>query len=495
MTESGSMVRTNPRVDGVRGMHDILPPEYAVQRATEARLLDVFAHAGYQQIETPLIERRDLYVRKLGEELVGKVYEFSFNGRDLALRPEWTASVLRAYSARMQDQPLPVRLCYSGPVFRNERPQRATQRQFTQTGVELIGGPAPRADAECLALACAGLRAVGVERFRARVGHIGLLRSVLTQLGLTERTQGVLVWSLERLRNEGVVAVRALLEEEQHTDALPFDPALLDGLNDEQAEALIRHSLEAIGVNLQFGTRPPEAIVGRLVRKLRRADTAEPLDRALEVLGQLAVLQGEPAVVLPQAAELLRRYDLPTDALSELETLMALTQAHGVAPDTLLIDFGLGRGLHYYTGMIFEIDTEDGLQVCGGGRYDDLVAAFGGRTTPAVGFAYGLERVVLAGTIAPPATPPEVLVVATDDATYPYALSVAAQLRQQGYIATMDVRGRTVAANTRDAARRTIRCVVVGPEEAAAGVVVWRDGGTEQRLPLSALPTAERSQQ
>ena len=146
-------------IDPVRGMRDVLPADLSSQIIISARLERVLAAYGYQPIDVPIVEQRDLYLRKLGEELVGKVYEFSFNGRELALRPEWTASVLRAYVGRMQDQPLPLRLRYVGPVFRNERPQRGTYRQFTQVGVELIGGPTPRGDAECIALACEGLSA------------------------------------------------------------------------------------------------------------------------------------------------------------------------------------------------------------------------------------------------------------------------------------------------------------------------------------------------
>src|SRR5512145_3100126 len=133
-------------IDTVRGMRDVLPGDVSQQVIAAACLDRVLATHGYLPVDLPIVEYRDLYLRKLGEELVGKVYEFQFNGRELALRPEWTASVLRAYVGRMQDQPLPLRLRYTGPVFRNERPQRATYRQFTQVGVELIGGPAPRAD-------------------------------------------------------------------------------------------------------------------------------------------------------------------------------------------------------------------------------------------------------------------------------------------------------------------------------------------------------------
>jgi histidyl-tRNA synthetase len=483
-------------IDSVRGMRDILPQELAAQLATAAQLDHVLASYGYQPIELPIIEQRDLYGRKLGEELVGKVYEFSFSGRELALRPEWTASVLRAYVGRLQDQPLPQRLRYAGPVFRNERPQRATYRQFTQVGVELIGGPAPRADAECIALACAGLDAAGVQAYRVQIGHIGLVRGLLRDLGLAERTQGLLAWSLERMRQQGIGAVRERLDAAH--GVLPFDAALLEGLDDAQAEALLLGSLKAIGVNLEFGTRSPEAIVGRLVRKLRREDPQPQIERALALLEQLCAIQGPADTALAAAAALLEEFGLPAGALEPLRAIVHAVAAHRVPDARIALDFGLGRGLHYYTGAIFEIYDRDGLQLCGGGRYDDLVTALGGRQPiPAVGFAYGLERVVLASA---PATDDrrreaEVLVVPAEEGVYAYALEVAQALRGRGYIAAVDVRARSVASNLRDGARRGIGAIaVVGAAERADAAVIWRDLATreERRITLSELPQVDR---
>jgi histidyl-tRNA synthetase len=479
-------------IDTVRGMRDVLPSEVTAQMVTATAIERVLTAYGYEPVDLPIIEHRDLYLRKLGEELVGKVYEFNFNGRDLALRPEWTASVLRAYVGRMQDQPLPLRLRYAGPVFRNERPQRATYRQFTQVGVELIGGAAPRADAECLALACEGLVVAGVTRFTARIGHIGLIRSLLAALGLSERTQGRLAWRLERLREEGAAAVRAELDAP--AAALPLDPALLDGIDDQRAEALLLHALREIGVNLRFGTRPPEAIVGRLVRKLRRSESRDRIDQALQVLDRLCRIEGGPDETLAAAEEALRGYAVT--GLDELRAILRLAAAHGMAPERMRLDFGLGRGLHYYTGMIFEIYSDDGLQLCGGGRYDDLVSALGGRQpTPAVGFAYGLERVVAAASpVAVPARPPVVMVVAADDASYPYALEAARALRARGYTAMTDVRMRGMSGNLRDAARRGVQFVaLVGADECAQRCIVWRDleRHGERRIALSDIPQAE----
>jgi len=477
-------------IEAVRGMRDVLPSDAHKLSSIQKTVEDVLARHGYAAVDAPIVEHRDLYLRKLGEELVGKVYEFSFGGRDLALRPEWTASILRSYIAHMQDHPLPLRLRYSGPVFRYERPQRATYRQFTQVGIELIGGPTPRADAEVLALACAGLDAVGFHDYHVTIGHIGLVRGLLARLGLAERTQGLLIWNLERMRTQGVETVRAQLNSEQ--DNLPLDPSLLEGLDDAQATALLLHTLQAMQIKLNYGTRAPEAIVSRLVRKLRRDDAQPRIEQALEVLTRLGQIRGAPDYALPAASALLLEHQLPTIALDELEAILTLLVAYDLPQERIILDFGLGRGLQYYTGLIFELYDANQMQLCGGGRYDDLVLSLGGRqAVPAVGFAYGLERIAAASVSLPTTqSPAEVLVVAIDDSDYPYALQVARRLREQSYIATVDVRGRAVSVNLRDAARRHIQYVaIVGTEEREQGEIVWRNLHTheEQRRRLDEL--------
>jgi histidyl-tRNA synthetase len=471
-------------------MHDALPPEQRESARARAAIEAVLEAHGYAALDLPIIESRDLYLRKLGEELAGKVYEFSFGGRELALRPEWTASVLRAFVAHMQDQPLPLRLAYAGPVFRYERPQRHTYRQFTQVGVELVGGPAPRADAEILALACAGLDAAGANSYRVRLGHIGLLREILGQLNLAERTQGALVWGMERMRVEGVEAARARLREASGEP--PAGLELPPGLDDEQATAWLLRTLQAMQIELSTGTRAPEQVIARLLRKLRRSDEQPAVERALAILSRLTTLAGPPAEALPALEQLLAAESLRVPAFDELRAILALLPGHGLDPARVEIDFCLGRGLHYYTGMIFEIYDPPGMQLCGGGRYDDLVAALGGRgSVPAVGFAYGLERVAAAAP-APEQPRRAALVAPVADDDYPYAQEVARRLRARGVVATVDVRGRSLAKNLADAARRGVAYVaIVGAEERRGRSVVWRDLGRrdERRIALDEIDT------
>jgi histidyl-tRNA synthetase len=212
------------------------------------------------------------------------------------------------------------------------------------------------------------------------------------------------------------------------------------------------------------------------VRKLRRGESQAQVEQALELLDRLCRIEGGLETAFPVAEALLRDYHVT--GLDELRAILQLAAAHGLPPERVVLDFGLGRGLHYYTGMIFEIYADDGLQLCGGGRYDDLVSAIGGRQpVPAVGFAYGLERVVAAAPrIAATPKAPVALVVAADQECYPYALEVARVLRAHGYIATTDVRARGMTSNLRDAARRDIQYVAaVGADDRAQGRLFWRD--------------------
>ncbi len=447
-------------LEPVRGMRDLLPTQQRVLADLQASLQAEISRWGYDFLDLPILERRELYLKKAGEELVGKLYDFVHHGRGLALRPEWTASVLRAYLNHLQSEPLPLRLAYSGPVFRYERPQRVTFRQFTQVGVELIGGSAPRADAEVIGLAWRGLERVGVHDAALTIGHIGIIRALLSSLGLAERTANLLLWNMERLRGGQIDLIRKQLSD-AHAEEL-FDLGPLAALPDHQLEELLLTMLRAVGVRLDNSTRSPEAIAARLVRKLRRDDPQPRVERALHLMTQLAQTRGTPATALPQLEALFASEAIDPAPIAELRAILDLLSAQAIPVERLTVDAGLGRGLHYYTGLIFEITAADDLQICGGGRYDDLVTALGGRSSvPAIGFAYGLERVAAAIAVPEAAPARVVLVMAEDLSGFPAVLTTAEYLRARGYVAVVDVRGRSLSANVRDAARRNVEAVVI----------------------------------
>lgn len=475
-------------LEPVRGMRDVPPAQQRVLADLQTHLQAELSRWGYDFLDLPILEPRELYLKKAGEELVGKLYDFVHHGRSLALRPEWTASVLRAYLNELQSEPLPLRLAYSGPVFRYERPQRVTFRQFTQVGVELIGGSAPQADAEVIALACRGLERAGVQDYRLMLGHIGIIRALLSGLGLADRTANLLLWNMERLRDGNTDAIRKQLAD-AHGEEL-FDLGPLADLPDDQLEALLLTMLRAVGQRLDNSTRPPEAIVARLVRKLRRDDPQPRVERALNLMTQLAATRGTPDRALPQLEALFAAENIDPAPIVELRAILDLLSVQSIPVERITVDAGLGRGLHYYTGVIFEIAAPDGLQLCGGGRYDDLVTALGGRSAiPAIGFAYGLERVASALPARDFAAAPAVLVVVEDQAHFPAALATAEQLRSRGYVATMDVRRRSLSANIRDAGRRGAQAVVIC-DAGSPSTLRWYSlvDRSEQRLSLADIP-------
>src|ERR1700730_1011410 len=184
-------------INRVRGTTDVLPPADARFRRLEAGLRLTFEQFGYQGIQTPILEPLELFLRKSGDEIVARMYSFAHWNRRLCLRPELTASVMRAFVDGLQGRALPLRLQYAGPSFRYERPSRGRSRQFTEVGVELIGASGAAADAEVLHLACAGLEAVGIKRYRLVIGHLGAALQLLAQLGMTDHAQGLVLDQME----------------------------------------------------------------------------------------------------------------------------------------------------------------------------------------------------------------------------------------------------------------------------------------------------------
>ncbi len=273
-----------------------------------------------------------------------------------------------------------------------------------------------------------------------------------------------------------------------------FDLGPLVSLPDEQLGSLLATTFRAVGLSLDSTSRPPDTIIERLIRKLRRGDPEPRIEQALSILERLGEARGQADEALDRAGSLLEEHGVSSTSLEELRAIVDLVVGQGIEADRLIVDLGLGRGLHYYSGMIFEIESPDGVQLAGGGRYDELVGALGSRSAerlniPAVGFAYGLERVSLFSTAAEPDAGPLALVAAVDDA-YPLAMRVADALRDQGFRVLLDARGRSNQANLRDAERRGCSALIVLSEPHDDGTVMWYDvmaspSGSGRPLPVS----------
>lgn len=311
------------KLQAVRGMRDVLPPDARRFAHVERIAHDVLLGYGYELLQLPLLESTELFARGVGEatDIVEKeMYTLADrDGDSLSLRPEGTASCVRALQEHGLLFNQTQKVFYSGPMFRYERPQRGRYRQFSQVGAEVFGFSGPDVDAELIVL---------LAECWERLGLTGHVRLELNTLGAGDA---------RRAYREALVAYLTPLEGQ-------LDP-------DSQR---------------RLQTNP-----------MRILDSKNRDTQAL--LADAPVLQN-----FVDAA-----------SLEHFETLCGMLDAAGVA---YTVNPNLVRGLDYYTHTVFEWITDDlGAQgtICGGGRYDGLVAQLGGKPTPGAGFGMGVDRVAL----------------------------------------------------------------------------------------------------
>jgi histidyl-tRNA synthetase len=383
-------------------MRDIMPPESGRWRAFVAAFEQVVGSAGYQLIIPPMMEDLGVFQRVgVSTDVVTKeMYDFVDKGdRHVALRPEQTASVCRAF---VQHRPAtPWKVWYSGPNFRYEKPQRGRYRQFDQVGIEVLGADDPCLDVEVIAL--------GWEFYR--------------RLGLRQVT--VLLNSLGEPEDRAAYVAALQQYFEQH----------LDGLTEESKVTLAKNPLRVLD-----SKRAPDA----------------------------PIIAGAPRIEQFYSEK----------AASHFAAVQAGLTALGI-PFT--IETKLVRGLDYYRHTTFEFagGTLDSAQnaLGGGGRYDGLVESLGGPPTHGVGFALGLDRILIAcddeGVFAAPSAAVDVFVVDTTGGFE--ALAVTAQLRQAGLRADRAFENRSMKSQMKAADRSGAEyAVIIGSNELEAGTAVVR---------------------
>jgi histidyl-tRNA synthetase len=392
-----------------RGTRDFLPEEMERRRAVEATLRDRVARWGYREVCTPEFEELELFTIRSGAAIVGEIYAFQDKGgRQMALRPEITAPVLRMFVNEAKVHPRPLRWFYFADCFRYERPQKGRYRQFWQFGVELIGADTPRADAESILLADDLLRAAGIPS-DIHVGHLAPMKRLLADL-----------------------------EPDTQARAMAFlDKRDFDGLGG---------FLDGIG-------RPD--LEGRL-RDLAHART----------LGDLFAITG----------------DIPEKG--RIEKVIEILDRIGLV---YTLDFGIARGLDYYTGTVFEgfapnLGAED--QVLGGGAYR-LAHLFGGEDVPSCGFALGFDRLMVSLGEKEVPRPVRVAICSTEEGRI-RAFEVGKAFREEGICAELDLLDRNLGAQMAHAAKSASFAVIVGKREVETGTVTLKDlgSGDQKAVPL-----------
>jgi histidyl-tRNA synthetase len=432
----------------VPGTRFVAPDELHALDGLKSLLLDRFARAGYRRLRTPILEPVELPERKSGARIVSSLFTISEGLNDpLCLRPELTAGIVRAYLATEPAPPLPWRVGYAGPVFRNGEFGSGSAREFIQIGVELIGAANPSADGEVIWLADWAASEAGATNVTIRIGHVGLIREILQRSALPEPVQVALLEALGEAASHGdesgsTERVVAAFEHHLSTlgDWLRTDSAgenqVPGDAGDEGIDRLFRTLHPSV-----MGRRSSREVIDRLRRKWEMGHTLSGvLAQVRGRISGLADLRGKARAILDR---LDRQYaDDAPDTIAALHELIDTLADHGIDLDRVELDLGFGRGLGFYSQMLFVLvaQTAEGpVEICGGGRYDGLAREFGSdRDDHGVGFAFGLDR--LAGVLkdGPPIEPSGFLIVSSALEARVPAIQLAVELRNAGLPIVLD---------------------------------------------------------
>lgn len=403
-----------------RGTKDILPDTVGDWNYVEGEIRELCRRFGYSEIRTPIFEHTELFQRGIGEgtDVVDKeMYTFTDRGeRSITLRPENTASAVRAYlQNKLYAQSNLVKLFYIGSMFRYDRPQAGRMREFHQFGVEALGEANPAVDAEVILLAMNLLEGLGLKDLELSINSVGC----------------------PKCRSK----YRTMLQD--------FFRDKLEDLCEDCRSRFERSPLRILDCKKDSD-------------KPYMADAPKITDCLCE-----------------ECADHFTK-------LKELLTSAGISFTH---------DPRLVRGLDYYTKTAFEIKYPPlGAQsaVAGGGRYDGLIEEMGGNPTPAVGFATGLERLLLAlesqNLLPEKNRSVDAYVVALGEAAQAEGFKLLNSLRQQGLSAAMDFAGRSMKAQMKQANKLGAKySVILGEDEIVEGVVMLRsmEDSSQAKVPMN----------
>jgi len=409
-------------IQSIRGMHDILPDQSAAWQYLEGTIRTLFTQYGYRELRTPVLESTELFCRSIGEvtDIVEKeMYTFEDrNGDSLTLRPECTASCVRAgiQNGLLYNQQ--QRIWYIGPMFRHERPQKGRYRQFYQAGIETYGIPGPDIDAEVVAISARLWRVLGLRNVELQINSLG---------------------SSEARAAYRDILVAYLTEHEAQLD-------------EDSKRRMLSNPLRVLDS--------------------KNPDLAELIEAAPKLLDHL-----------------------DDESKQHFERFQQLLTDMGIP---FVVNTRLVRGLDYYSRTVFEwVTTELGTQgtICAGGRYDGLVEQLGGKPTAGLGFAMGLERILLLleeQSIEIPSLAPHAYLVMQGDVAEREGLKLAETLRDT--LSGLRIMTNCASASFKSQMKRADKsgaqyAIILGDNEINEGVVSLKplNGGEQLQLSRDAL--------
>ena len=403
-----------PNFQTVRGMRDLLGEEAQVFTYIISKARETAALYGYKEVITPVVEPLELLSAKSGEEIRQRMFIFKDLGdRQVALRPEFTASIARLATTALKNEPKPLRLFSVGSVYRYDEPQRGRYREFWQSNFELMGSDRPEADAEIILLTNSLMKTLGLQGYAFKIGQIGVIRGILSQEGVDEKTQNVILQRMDKK------------EYEEAFRLVPTDRcrSMLEGLLKLKSDGCF----ETV-----------EKIKGYVAGYERAKVAAENLGDVLK----LVVESGCPVrVVEPAFARGLEYY---TGMIFEI-----------YIPE---LDIALGGGGRY--DRLIEVFGGEPMPAVGCAHGIDRVA-----------LALQTQKAKLAGRVGK-----RVLVLTVNDSLKVEALKIAQTLRNSGVTVEFEIMGRKMAKALEDADKRQADfAVIVGERELKEGAVVLRN--------------------
>jgi len=402
----------------VRGTKDILPEDSFKWQHIETKVREIFDLYNYKEIRTPIFEETELFARGIGEltDIVSKeMYTFEDKGgTKLTLKPEMTASVMRAYIQYEINKKVPLfKVYYISPTFRQERPQAGRLRQFHQIGAEAIGSVNPEVDAEIISLTLHIIDSFGVKNFLLKINSVGC----------------------QKCRPKYKVVLRDYLKN------------FYDSLSEESKR--------------RFEYNP-----------LRILDSKDESDRK--------IVQNAPKIL---------DY-LCNECDSHFKELLTYLDVLGISYE---VDAHLVRGLDYYTKTAFEVLSKElGSQdaIAGGGRYDMLSSLIGGPDIPGVGFALGVERLLIIleknNYNFGQDKKPFIFIASVGSKAKLHSLKIAQKLRKRYIPCDVDLLNRSLKSQMKEANRQGSRYVVIiGESEMEKDVCLVRDMNSGEQIEVS----------
>ena len=370
-------------------------PFSRIHRLTNA-LHNHMKQFGYQSVDTPIIEAADLFLIRAGDQVINQLFTFDRHGQQFALRPEFTAAA--AYYYASQNLSTVERWQFYGSIFADNPADFGHDYQLLSMGAELIGLPNAPADAEIIGMAVQGIQKQGIENWQLIIGHIGLMRRLLAQFHLDARTERFLINQIPEIKKDKKYVLDRFDQtlngtpNAQYQSAHSADAASTN-FTEVNTQRILDVVLDATQRGMTMGGRTRHDIARRLLQKRQQIIERDQVIAAIDFLARWSGWQAAPSAAIAEIQDFVSASE--QSLLDEWQETLQLIERYGIDQSQIVIRPALARNWDYYTGIVFEIQTEDGRHLGGGGRYDELVSLVGSeKSVPAVGFSYYLDQML-----------------------------------------------------------------------------------------------------